>query len=222
MLREIRGTLQLDFDGTLAEGDVSTGILARFVAPEWTYRVDEASRRMATDPNSPELISTMRAGYAGLGPGHEAYLAHAHEHHPARPGLAELIDAADRLGLEPHIVSNGFQFYIRDYLRREGVESRIRVHTGEASRQGDLVYFAPDGRPTTSRFKLSWAEHFLAQRDLFIYVGDGSSDLAPARLAGIVFARDSLLSSMPRDFAGSLRPFETLLDVAKGLEELLG
>ena len=216
----LRGTLQLDFDGTLAHGDVSTGILARFADPAWTERVEAASRRLLADPDRSDLIDAMVAGFADLTGAREDHLSYAHEHHPVRPGLADLIETAERLGLDCHVVSNGFEFYIRDYLARASVEQRVAVHCGSVSEGGRLAYGGPDGRPVRRRFKVAWAEHFLGHSECLVYVGDGSSDIAAARLAGTVFARDSLLTSLQEGFAGAVRPFETLHDVARGLEEL--
>ncbi len=221
MNHRLRGTLQLDFDGTLAEGDVSTGILSRFLGPEWEERVEAASRALKADPDSPALVETMTAGFAGLTGDPEEYLRYAREHHPARPGLPELIESAERLGLECHVVSNGFEFYIRDYLRAAGVDGRVEVHTGAVSANGGLVYLGPEGLPSRGRFKLTWAEHFLRRQDLLVYVGDGSSDVAPAQLASVVFARDSLLTRLPATYQGTVRPFETLHDVARELEDYI-
>jgi len=217
----IRGTLQLDFDGTLAQGDVSTGILARFAGPAWLERVEAASRELTADADSPALLDTMAAGFGALSGKAESHLRYAHRHHPVRSGLPELIEAAERLGLDCHVVSNGFEFYIRDYLRRAGVDSRVAVHSGAVANDGNLVYLGPDAQPARGRFKFGWAEHFLTRHRLLVYTGDGTSDLAPAQLASIVFARDGLLTRMPVSFPSTVRPFETLNDVAEGLEELL-
>lgn len=217
-----RGVLQLDFDGTVAAGDVSTGILARFAAPAWERRIEAASRLLLTDPDSPALIYAMAAGFAGLTGTRDEHLGFAHGRHPVRPGLRELVDATDGLGLECHVVSNGFEYYIRDYLEQAGVAGRVSVHAGTTDAAGRLVYPMPDGRPSRGRFKLAWAEDFLQHSEVLVYAGDGSSDLAPARLAGIVFARDSLLSGLAEDFAGSVRPFDTLLDIAREIGALLG
>ena len=217
----IRGVLQLDFDGTLAHEDVSTGLLAHFAAPKWVDRVNAASRELLTDLGSTALVDTMIAGFAALTGSAEEQMRYAREHHPPRPGLPGLIDVAGRLGLECHVVSNGFEFYIRDYLREAGVEGRVQVHTGSSGADGALRYLAPDGTATRSRFKLGWSEHFVALGGLLVYVGDGTSDVAPAQLASIVFARDGLLAGMPANYSGIVRPFDTLHDVAKGLEEFV-
>ena len=151
MTQRIRGILQLDFDGTLAEGDVSTGILARFASPAWLERVESASRELKANPDSPVLIETMTAGYAELKGNREDFLRFARTHHAARPGLAVVVGAASRAGFECHVVSNGFEFYIREYLREAGVEERLEVHCGSDSEDG-LRYLGPQGLPLGSGF----------------------------------------------------------------------
>jgi 2-hydroxy-3-keto-5-methylthiopentenyl-1-phosphate phosphatase len=69
-----------------------------------------------------------------------------------------------------------------------------------------------------SRFKERWTEHFSRDGARVIYVGDGTSDIAAASMCSIVFARDSLLTSLrERGYHGVLCPFDTLEDVADGL-----
>ena len=209
--------LQLDFDGTLVEGDASTGILERFVGAEWpnasTPPVD-----LSDQPREPRLIDAMTAGFALLGTDFDSYIAHVREYHAARPGLRELVDTAERLGIESHIVSNGFEFYIRDHLKTEGVEEHVEVHTG-AALGTELSYVGPDGKPIRTRFKERWTEHFRRSGATVIYVGDGTSDIAAASLCAVVFARDSLLTGLGESgYAGMLCRFETLLDVAAGLD----
>jgi len=213
-----RTILQLDFDGTLVEGDASTGILERFVGAEWPERINAASRVLQTDATSSALIDAMTAGYAHLGTDFDAYIAYVREFHPARPGLRDLIDVATGLGIEAHVVSNGFEFYIRDHLKTAGVEEHIEVHTGTALGT-ELSYVGPDRKPIRTRFKERWTEHFRRSGATVIYVGDGTSDIAAASLCAVVFARDSLLTGLGESgYAGMLCRFETLLDVAAGLD----
>ena len=216
-----RTILQLDFDGTLVEGDASTGILEHFVGSEWPERISEASAKLRTEPDSTALIDTMTEGYAALGTDFEAYIAHVHERHPARPGLRELIDAATSLAMETHVVSNGFEFYIREHILTAGVYERVAVHTGVAIGTA-LTYSDPTGKPSHSRFKELWTGHFLRDAGRVIYVGDGTSDIAAASMCHVVFARDTLLSGLEGRYSDTLRPFDTLHDVARGLHEIAG
>jgi 2-hydroxy-3-keto-5-methylthiopentenyl-1-phosphate phosphatase len=213
--------LQIDFDGTVVVGDASTGIMAYFLGEEWQSRVEAASAAMKGRPEATDLIDTMTEGYALLGPEHGEHLAFVCEAHPVRPGLKDLVETAARLDIECRIVSNGFEFYILDYLRAAGITGRVEVHSGH-EREGEpaLVYTGPDGVAVRGDFKPGWSRHLRARCDRLIYVGDGTSDVPAARLAQIVFARDALFSALKSDYDGELRNFEDLHDVSRGLEDI--
>jgi len=217
--KQARAILQIDFDGTLVKGDASTGILSRFAGGEWSQRVNAASASLIADPDSAVLIDTMCAGFQQLGTDYDAYLAFVRANHPPRPGLLALVETAEDLRFECHIVSNGFEFYIRDHLKTAGVEGRVEVHTGSATGQ-TLSYAGPDGLPVSTRFKERWADHFASSGMPVFYVGDGTSDIAAAVKCTVVFARDSLLTGLHGRYEGIVLPFDNLLDVVKGLRGL--
>ena len=54
-----------------------------------------------------------------------------------------------------------------------------------------------------------------------VYIGDGLSDLCPARVAEIVFAKDSLADALGREGI-SFFPFSRLTDVHRHLRDLHG
>lgn len=217
-----RFVLQLDFDGTLTHGDVNEGLFRRFVSEAWTARIEAASQELRRDASSPALIEALQEASAHLNATDEECLAFATANNPARAGLVELIGLAERLGFECHVVSYGFDFYIRHYLR--DVEGRVAIHCGETRREAEglrLEYRGPDGEEAGFDWKLRWTREF-RRAETLAYAGDGGSDLAPAQLCDAVFARDTLLSGMPPSYTGTLRPFETLQDIARGLQELYG
>lgn len=220
-----RLVLQLDFDGTLVHGDVNEGLFRRFVSEEWTDRIEAASRELRRNPSSPALIDALKEASAHLEATDAECLAFAVANNPPRDGLTELIATAQRFGMECHVVSYGFEFYVRHYLRLAGVDAGLQVHGGETSpgRTGRLLrYLGPESLDVAFDWKMVWTREFRGRADTLVYAGDGGSDVAPAQLCDVVFARDVLLRNMPPSFKGTLRSFKTLHDIAKGLEEILG
>jgi HAD superfamily phosphoserine phosphatase-like hydrolase len=217
--------LQLDFDGTLVHGDVNEAMFRRFTGEEWNSRIEAASQELAGDPSSPALIDALKEASAQLAASDAECLAFALENNAPRDGLPDLIETARRFGMECHVVSYGFEFYIRHYLEMAGVEREIEVHGGETegSSTGRLLrYTGPQGEDVAADWKIRWTKAFRERGETVVYVGDGGSDVAPAQVCDIVFARDRLLSLMPATYPVTLRPFETLHDLARGLEELFG
>ena len=215
--------LQLDFDGTLTERDVNEALFLRFLGPEWSERIEAASRALLADPSSPALIDTLQRATAQLKQSDEECLSYATRTIALRPGLPQLVETAELLGIERHIVSYGFDFYVGHYLQQADVERRVEVHCGETAWTASgrsLTYRGPDGLPLQRDFKMLWTGTFRERADVLIYAGDGGSDVAPAQLSDVVFARESLLSGMPPSYSGTVRPFDSLHDVADGLRDL--
>jgi HAD superfamily phosphoserine phosphatase-like hydrolase len=217
--------LQLDFDGTLVHGDVNEAMFRRFTGEEWNSRIETASQELARDPSSPALIDALKKASAQLAASDAECLAFAIENNAPRDGLPDLIETARRFGMECQVVSYGFEFYIRHYLEMAGVEREIEVHGGRTERSptGRLLrYTGPQGEDVAADWKILWTQAFRERAETVVYAGDGGSDVAPAQLCDVVFARDRLLSLMPAAYPVTLRSFDTLHDVARGLEELFG
>jgi 2-hydroxy-3-keto-5-methylthiopentenyl-1-phosphate phosphatase len=218
--------LQLDFDGTVVEGDASVGMLTRYVGKDWGRSFDEAMVTMRGDATSSALVDTMKRGCARLSPlDIDNCLRYARVHHPVREGLAELVTTAQELGLQVDICSYGFDFYISDYLRAAGVLDPVTLRCGRTTPHGDglaLTYTGPNGEDISNNWKEAWAANYQRRGLAVAYVGDGRSDLVAALQAAAIFARDDLLSNVPPTYAGTLRSFETLSDVARGLRVLYG
>jgi 2-hydroxy-3-keto-5-methylthiopentenyl-1-phosphate phosphatase len=125
--------LQLDFDGTLTERDVNEALFLHFLGPEWSERIEAASRAFLADPASPALIETLQRATGQLNTSDEECLSYVTRTIALRPGLPQLIETAERLGIERHIVSYGFDFYVHSYLQRADVDRRVEVHCGETA-----------------------------------------------------------------------------------------
>ena len=79
-------------------------------------------------------------------------------------------------------------------------------------------YF-PDGRPVEDGFKTAYTHEFLEQGYRIIYIGNGASDFAPARLCSHVFSLDNLTESC-REAGVACTPFSDLREVAQAIREL--
>jgi 2-hydroxy-3-keto-5-methylthiopentenyl-1-phosphate phosphatase len=117
------------------------------------------------------------------------------EHVRIRPGFKDLIDFCRNSGIRTIIVSNGLTFYIEallDVLSIKGVE--IHASKNEFSSDGMKVgYSGPDGKEIDDGFKEAYTSMLLDEGYEVIYIGDGSSDIVPARLASLVYATGNLL-----------------------------
>lgn len=205
--------VQSDFDGTITTEDVSHLLLDRFGTAGWRDLLGEY-RAGALD-----VETFMRRAFAPVREDRDVLAAYALDRARVRPGFAEFAAFCARNRFRLAIVSHGLGFYIRAILDRLGL-SGLEVHAA-AARFGPgkpaLRYRGPGGRHRRGFFKIEYLESFRRRFERIIYLGNGVSDVAPARLADRVFATG--------DLAGACRAeglhcseFETFHDILRELE----
>jgi len=208
--------VQCDFDGTITEEDVSFMMLDAFGSGDWRqlFRDYEAGRISVGQFNT-KAFSTVRAD-------RESLLGAVRGKVTVRPGFPELIACCRRKGTRFVIVSNGLDFYIDEILRGmkmgdlEVFAARTSFHPGGLQVQ----YIGPDGSYLDSDFKLAYVNLFLNEGYRVIYIGNGASDIAPARKSHFIFATGTLLEHC-RETNLDCVPFTNLNEVVKVLESWL-
>jgi HAD superfamily phosphoserine phosphatase-like hydrolase len=140
-----------------------------------------------------------------------------------RPGFKDLFKYCTEKGLDIAIVSNGLKFYIETILRNLGIEN-IEVYAAQ-SRFGsngiELTYLGPDGASIEDGFKEFYSKYLREKGyGVMYYVGNGVSDIYPARYADHIFAIDGLLEQCNLKKL-ECTPFNDLFDVIRELETVL-
>jgi 2-hydroxy-3-keto-5-methylthiopentenyl-1-phosphate phosphatase len=119
------------------------------------------------------------------------------------------------------IVSNGVDFYINAILKDLRLGD-LEVHAAQASFHPagmKVQYVGPDGKSLEGGFKEAYIQSFLKLGYGVIYIGNGDSDLAPAKHAHHVFATGDLLAYSKKNNL-HCRPFEDFRDVVKDLKRM--
>lgn len=207
--------IQCDFDGTLTPEDVSFLILDAFGNPEWRQALKDYKDGKLT------VAGFNRRAFATVKVGEEALTQFVREKARVRPRFRELLDYCRDRGLKLVVVSNGLDFYIRSVLAGCGAGD-IEFHAASTRFGGDGIesdYTGPCGEPIEDGFKEAYLRSFREQGYRVIYVGNGFSDIPPARQADYIFAIDDLLAACRRL---NLRhtPFRDLGDIVQGLEQI--
>ena len=138
-----------------------------------------------------------------------------------RPGFPELVNYCSQNGLKFVIVSNGQDFYIKDLLEKLGLTD-VEFHSARSQFRPeglDVRYIGPDGSIVEDSFKETYTQLFLSQGYRIIYVGNGVSDIYPAKHAHHVFATGDLLEKC-RETKLDCTSFNNLNDVVRGLKGL--
>ncbi|MBM2824524.1 MAG: 2,3-diketo-5-methylthio-1-phosphopentanephosphatase family protein [Dehalococcoidales bacterium] len=138
-----------------------------------------------------------------------------------RPGFQEMVTCCRRKGFRLVIVSNGLDFYIETILTDIGLgDIEVLAARTEFSPGGIRVqYIGPDGNQLDSDFKEAHTNSFLGEGYRIIYMGNGTSDFAPARRCHYIFATSNLLSSCQQAHLECV-PFTDFYQVVNVLERL--
>jgi 2-hydroxy-3-keto-5-methylthiopentenyl-1-phosphate phosphatase len=207
--------IQCDFDGTITENDVGFMMLDAYADDDWR-----------------QLLAQYREGKISVNYFNSHVFGMIKEDTPTllkciegkvkiRTGARELIDYCRKKYFQFVIVSNGLSFYIKALLRDIGIEN-IEVFAAQTrfSPEGlEAWYEGPDGNRLEDGFKEAYVRLFLRRGYRVVYIGNGISDVSPAKLAHHVFATGDLLVYC-KEMDISCIPFVDLNDVVRELERL--
>ncbi len=207
--------VQCDFDGTITEEDVSFTLLDTFADGDWRQLHKEYEEaNISVGRFNTEAFAMVKADRQTL-------VEAAKTGVKIRPGFHELVACCRRKGFRFVIVSNGLDFYIEEILGNIGLANievfaaKTRFHPGGIKVQ----YIGPDGSHLDDNFKGAYVNSFLGEGYRIIYVGNGASDLSPARRCHHIFATGTLLTRCKQANLSCV-PFSDFNEVADSLELL--
>jgi 2-hydroxy-3-keto-5-methylthiopentenyl-1-phosphate phosphatase len=207
--------VQCDFDGTVTEEDISFFLLGAFAQGDWRRLLREyKEHRISVGEFNTRAFAMVKADKPTL---LEALKGEV----KVRAGFHELVNYCLKKGFRLVIVSNGLDFYIKAVLKELGLDN-IEVHAAQASFHPEgmkVQYVGPDGKRLDDGFKEAYSKSFLKLGYRVIYIGNGDSDVAPAKYAHHVFATGDLLAYC-RENNLKYKPFETFLDAVRDLEQM--
>jgi len=205
--------VQCDFDGTITEEDISFFLLDAFAQGDWRRLLrDYKEHRISVGKFNTKAFAMVKTDKPTLLEAIKGKIQ-------VRAGFHELVNHCLRKGFKLVIVSNGLDFYIEAILKDLGLNN-IEVHAAKASFNPEgmkVQYIGPDGERLEDGFKEAYIKSFLKLGYSVIYVGNGDSDVTPARQAHHVFATGELLKYF-RENNLHCQPFETFVDVVRKLE----
>lgn len=209
--------VQLDFDGTVTEEDISFLLLDTYSGGNWHMYLDEyTSGDISVGRFNQSAFSMIKND--------EKTLTNFVLNSPKtriRPGLKDFIDYCKLKGLRVIVVSNGLTFYIKAILNKLGIDG-LEIHAAENifSPSGMKVrYLGPDGREVDAGFKESYTDMLLREGYEVIYVGNGTSDIYPSRKAEYIFATQDLLRRCQRENL-KCYPFKDFRDIIATMKTL--
>jgi 2-hydroxy-3-keto-5-methylthiopentenyl-1-phosphate phosphatase len=181
--------LLVDYDGTVAQTDVSDTVMAEYVGGGWEA---QAAAYDAGLMGSRRLM-TLEMAMVDSDPA-DLYATAAAQPHDA--GFVPFVRRAQAAGIPVEIVSDGFGFFIEPAMSALGVPELpvITARTTFQGRRATIDY--PNGNPRCHVCGTCKRDRVLAHRAAgrrVVFIGDGESDRYAAGYSDVVFAKRSLV-----------------------------
>lgn len=209
-----------DFDGTVSPFDIGAAFARRFSPSGAAESPAFLARWMRGEMGHRELTE---AQCALLSVTREEALAFARPF-ALDPHFAPFVREAESRGDKVTVLSEGFDFYVRDLLERSGL-SHLPWSANVAGFMDRRVTpefpHAPDGCGRCGNCKGSHVRAWRARGYRTVLIGDGLSDRCGAAEADRVLARRDLLSWCRKEGI-EVTPFETFADVRRWCDEPAG
>jgi len=202
-----------DFDGTVSPSDIGAAFVRRFSQGGAAESPAFLARWMRGEMGHRELT---RAQCALLSVTREEALAFARPF-ALDPHFAPFVRDARGRGDVVVVVSEGFDFYVRDLLERQGLGDLPWSANTALFEAGRVTPEFPDAADGCGRCGNCKGAHVRAWRERgyrTVLIGDGLSDRCGAREAGQVIARRDLLTWCTQEGITAI-PFEDFADVLR-------
>ncbi len=205
--------VQCDFDGTITEKDVSFALLDAFADGDWRQLFREyQGGKISVGRFNTDAFAMVKAS-------RESLLKVVESRVKVRPGFHELVAYCRHRNFRLVIVSNGLDFYIKEILKDIGegdievFAAQTRFHSGGL----EVQFVGPDGSHLDDNFKGAYVDSFLGEGYRIFYVGNGTSDILPAKRCHHIFATGDLLAHCQQANL-DCTPFTNFNEVVRVLE----
>lgn len=207
-----------DFDGTVTKNDNIIAIMKQFAPPGWEALKEGVLTQQISIKegvgNMFELLSSSQK---------EEITDFILQDAKLREGFADFVAYAQEAGIPLYIVSGGMDFFVKPILNGLVPENYIYCNTADFSGE----YIQIDWPHSCDEHcqnecgccKPSIIRDIAKGKDIIV-IGDSITDLAAAKLADFVIARDLLLEKS-RALGLAHRPFETFYEVIGHVKEVV-
>lgn len=176
----------VDFDGTIAEKDVACAIVERFADDGW-MEVEERWRRkeISTEECAVQIFEFVRAE-------EEDILSFVNTVE-IDPYFVTFADLCRKSGYDVKIVSDGYDFYIKNILKKYGLNLEVFCNRMYYDNGWKFEFPLKNGCGMCGNCKRSVIKQYKKSKEEIIYIGDGYSDICPIEEADLVFAKGYLM-----------------------------
>ena len=202
-----------DFDGTITERDVIVMIMEKFASSEWIKIKDKIlyERSITLKEGVEKLFNLIESSYK------VEIIDYVKKHAKIRKGFKEFIDFCKIEGVEFNVVSGGLDFFVCAVL--EDYRNKIKIFCNNGNFNSKNIGIDYKYLPKNCNLcgdcgccKIEIMERYPKDKFLWVVIGDSLTDLAPSKVADIVFARSDLIKYLKQENIPYI-PFQNFYEV---------
>jgi 2-hydroxy-3-keto-5-methylthiopentenyl-1-phosphate phosphatase len=208
-----------DFDGTITLNDNIISIMKYFNPPGWeTIKNDILTERMSIRDGVGRMFLLLPAS------AREEIIHYSITHAKIRPGFRSFINYCHQNNIRLLITSGGIDFFVLPILSRYPIPKQdIYCNTSDFSGIHIQILWPfscdPQCHKDCGMCKPSILRSSSTEKDIKVVIGDSITDLAAAKLADLVIARDFLLQKCKKEDL-PYKEFDSFFDVITILKQL--
>ena len=208
----------VDFDGTITQTDVGEAMFLRFGNVEKSkVWIDEWLNQKL---NSKELWKLLCSTVKNF---NEVEFDLFLDGIKIDPAFKKFVDYCQAEAFELRVLSDGFDYYIKKILKREGLD-HLEVYSNRLTfdEEKNLIPrfpFTDEECTQCANCKRNHVLNFSSEDDYSFYVGDGNTDTCPVQFCDFIFAKNSLLRYCEINRI-TYFPYSTFDDVIKKIDEI--
>lgn len=207
-----------DFDGTITENDNIIAIMKQFAPPEWEALKDDIlAERLSVQEGVGKMFSLLPSALK------DEIVDFLLSTARLREGFREFVAFTKEKGIPLYIVSGGIDFFV--YPMLDGLIDKERIFCNGSDFSSEMIRItwphACDGKCQNGCgcCKPSLLRKLARPDGHHVVIGDSITDLAVAKQADYVLARDFLLKKC-QELDLPHAPFTTFFDVVDHLQRL--
>ncbi|ABO66220.1 MULTISPECIES: 2-hydroxy-3-keto-5-methylthiopentenyl-1-phosphate phosphatase [Geobacillus] len=207
-----------DFDGTITENDNIIAIMKQFAPPEWEALKDDIlAERLSVQEGVGKMFSLLPSALK------DEIVDFLLSTARLREGFREFVAFTKEKGIPLYIVSGGIDFFV--YPMLDGLIDKERIFCNGSDFSSEMIRItwphACDGKCQNGCgcCKPSLLRKLARPDGYHVVIGDSITDLAVAKQADYVLARDFLLKKC-QELDLPHAPFTTFFDVVDHLQRL--